>query len=152
MPRLTSRVLVSLLLTTLATAQVQHAVSAPRHIGDFHTVCLVNTNADAAVFEHVRATLEEWGRWKIVQNPKEAELLLVFSEEKENAAPAFNPMPIFELNVYYFHWPTVIDLDTLTLVAVDRDAGRELLTFSCPRHRFPSASSWLVSRLRKSVE
>ncbi len=144
-------VLVGCLLLVMAAAQgVSQASSASRRVGDFQTVFLINTNADGGVFDNVRAGVQEWGRWKIVGQPEKADLLLVLSEKREIMWMQ-DPMPIFE-SIAYFHWPTVIEVDMLTLVVVNRASDLQLLTVSCTRHHFPSAHRWLVSRLRKKIE
>lgn len=152
MSRLVSAVVGSLLLAIMAGAQnVSPAPPASKQISDLRTVFLINTNADQGVFYHISATLEESGRWKIVGKREEADLLLVLSERRETTTLTFNPNNIF-FNVYYLSWPTRIEVDTLSLAGVDRDSGRQLFTVSCARHRFPSASKFLVSRLSKWME
>jgi hypothetical protein len=144
-------VIASVLLAAMAAAQgVPQASSTSRQVGDFQTVFLINTNADRGVFDNVRAGVQEWGRWKIVGQPEKADLLLVLSEKREIMWMQ-DPMPIFE-SIAYYHWPTAIEVDMLTLVVVDRASDRQLLTVSCTRHHFPSAHRWLVSRLRKKIE
>ncbi len=148
---LVSGVIASVLLAAMAAAQgVSQTSSASRQVGDFQTVFLINTNADGSVFDNVRAGVQEWGRWKIVGQPEKADLLLVLSEKREIMWMQ-DPMPIFE-SIAYYHWPTAIEVDMLTLVVVDRASNRQLLTVSCTRHHFPSAHRWLVSRLRKKIE
>jgi len=144
-------VIASVLLAVMAAAQgVSQASSAPRQVGDFQTVFLVNANADGDVFDNVRAGVQEWGRWKIVEQPEKADLLLVLSEKREIISMQ-GPMPIFE-SIPYLHWETAIEVDMLTLVAVDRASDRQLLTVSCARHHIPSAHKWLVSHLSKQIE
>jgi len=144
---LVSGVIASVLLAAMAAAQVSPAT---RKVDDSQTVFLINTNAEMGVFDNVRAGVQEWGRWKIVGQPEKADLLLVLSEKREIMWMQ-DPMPIFE-SIAYYHWPTAIEVDMLTLVVVDRASDRQLLTVSCTRHHFPSAHRWLVSRLRKKVE
>jgi hypothetical protein len=144
-------ILVGCLLLAMAAAQdVPQTSSASRHLSDLRTVCLTNANADQIVFDNVKATVQQWGRWKIVGQPEKADLLLVLSEKREIMWMQ-DPMPIFE-SIAYYHWPTAIEVDMLTLVVVDRASDRQLLTASCTRHHFPSAHKWLVSRLRKNIE
>jgi len=152
---LASNVIASLLLATVASGQgVPQTLAAPKQIRDFRTVSLINANADAGVFDKLSARVQEWGRWKIVEQREKADLLLVLSEKKEVVAFWMSdPMPIFELNPYWVHWPSAMtEIDTLTLVAVDRAADRPLLAVSCARHHIPSAPKWLVYRLRKKIE
>lgn len=148
---LVSGVIASVLLAAMAVAQgVPQASSTSRQVGDFQTVFLINANADGGVFDNVRAGVQEWGRWKIVGQREKADLLLVLSEKREIMWMQ-DPMPIFE-SIAYYHWPTAIEVDMLTLVVVDRASDRQLLTVACTRHHFPSAHRWLVSRLRKKIE
>ena len=152
MSRLASILGGCLLLAIAAAQNVPQTSSAPRRLSDLGTVCLTNANADQIVFDNLKATVQQWGRWKIVGKPEEADVLLVLSEKIETATLLFNPAPIFE-SIPYFHWPTgTIEVDTFTLVAVDRATGRQLLTLRCARHHFPSPPRWLVSRLRNKVE
>ena len=153
MSRLAS-ILVGCLLLAMAAAQdVPQTSAAPRHLSGLRTACLTNVNADQIVFDHVKAAVQQWGRWKIVGKPEDADVLLVLSEEIETATLLFNPTPIFESNVYYLHWPiSTIELDTFTLVAVDRATGRQLLTLRCARQHHPAPPKWLVSHLRNKIE
>jgi len=145
-------ILVCLLLPTAAAQDVPQTSSAPRHLSDLRTVCLTNANADQIVFDNVKATVQKWGRWKIVGKPDEADVLLVLSEKIETTTLLFNPAPLFE-SIAYYHWPTgTIEVDTFILVAVDRATGRQLLTLRCARHHFPALPQWLVSHLRKKIE
>lgn len=141
----------SLLLSTMAAQDAAKTIPSPRQSADFQTVCLINTDADPGVFDKVSANVEAWGRWKVVEHPKDADLLLLLSEKKQFTTALFNPTPVFELNAFY-QWPMAMELDTLTLAAVDRVANRKLVTVSCDRHHLPPASRWLVSRLRKKME
>jgi len=162
MSRLTLVVIASLLLATVAAAQAVSPApaapqtapptpSAPQQASDLPTVFLINRNADLGTFEHVSANVTASGRWKIVEKPEDADILLVLSEKKETTMVTFNPNGVF-MGVYYLGWPTAIEVDTLTLAVVKRATGRELLTVSCARHRFPSAPRWLVSRVNKKLE
>jgi len=140
-----------LLLATMAAAEdAPPAPSGPKHFSDVRTVCLINTNADLAVFDKLRGRLQEWGRWKTVEQPEQADLLLVLSQDTATDFLAPHPRQLFELYAPP-NWPTVGELDTLSLVAVDRATDRQLLRVSCARHHFPPASDWLVSRLRKKI-
>ncbi|HKN72670.1 MAG TPA: hypothetical protein VJX30_16675 [Terriglobales bacterium] len=124
----------------------------PSQIDDFQTVYITNVNADNSVFEQLSAAVKRWGRWKVVSQSEKADVLLVLSEEKETVSSTFDPMPLFE-GVYYLRWPaSTTEIDTLTLVAMDRAANRQLLTVSCARHHFPSGPRCLVSRLRRNIE
>jgi hypothetical protein len=145
-------VIAVLLLATIGTAakDASPAPSAPKHLSDIRTVCLINTNADLDVFDKLRVRLQEWGRWKIVEQPEQADLLLVLSQDREIDHLAPHPRQLFELYAPS-HWPTAGELDTLSLVAVDRATDRQLVRVSCARHHFPPASDWLTSRLRKKI-
>jgi len=149
--RLSTITIAFLLLAARAAAtDVPPASSVPKHFSDVRTVCLVNSDADLDVFDKVRAQIEEWGHWKVVERPDQADLLLVLSQRKEPDFLAPNPRQIFELYAPP-SWPTAGELETLTLAAVDRTTDRQLLAVRCARHHFPPASDWLVSRLRKKV-
>jgi len=151
MSRLVSVVVVPLLLATMSAAQsASPAPSPPQQIA-LPTVFLIDTNADLGVFEHISANVAASGRWRIVEKPEAADILMVLSEKRETTIVTFNPNGVF-MNVYYLGWPTAIEVDTLTLAVVKRATGRELLTVSCARHRFPSAPRWLVSRVDKKLE
>ncbi|MFY9644633.1 MAG: hypothetical protein WAK29_05605 [Terriglobales bacterium] len=147
-------ILVDCLLVAIAAAQdVPQASSVGRHISDLHTVCLTNSNADQIVFEKLKANVRQWGRWKIVGKPEQADVLLVLSETIETSTQLFDPSPSFGSNVFYLVWPTsTIEVDTFTLVGVDRTTGRQLSTLHCERHHLPAPSQWLVSHLRKKIE
>ena len=152
MSRLTSVLLAWLLLSTMAAAQaVPPAPSGPQQVADLRKVFLINTNADQGVFDHISASVEQSGHWKIVDKREDADLLLVLSEKRETTVVMFNPNSVF-FNVYYLSWPTTIEVDMLTLALVERATGRQLLTLSCARHRFPSAPRWLVSHLNRKLE
>ena len=146
-----SSIIAFLLLTTIAAAKdAPPAPSVPKHFRDIRTVCLINTNADLDVFDKLRGRVQEWGRWTIVEQPEQADLLLVLSQNRETDFSATHPREIFELYAPP-RWPAAGELDALTLAAVDRATDRRLLTVSCARHHFPPASDWLVSRLRKKI-
>jgi hypothetical protein len=150
--RITSALIAVFLLATLAVGQKvsNPAPTAPN--SSSLTVFLVNDNVDRSVFDRVTASIESSGAWRIVNKREDADLLLILSEKVERASYAFDPMPLFESNVYYCRWPVVMDVDTLTLRAVKRASDRELVAVSCARHHVPSAPRWLVSRLRKKME
>jgi len=152
MSRLASWILGFLLLTTMAAAHdASQTPSLPKRTSDIRTVYLINADADMGVFDEISAEVKAWGHWKIVEQPEQADLLLILSEYKETDALMPHPRTIFELYAPY-HWPTATEIDTLTLAAVDRAADRQLLTVSCSRHRLPKAPEYLVSRLRKKIE
>jgi hypothetical protein len=146
-----SLLLSSLLLSNMAAQEAAKTIPSPTQNADFQTVCLINTDADPGVFDKVSESVEAWGRWKVVEHPKDADLLLFLSEKKQFTTAILNPTPIFELNAYY-QWPVVMELDTLTLAAVDRVGNRQLVAVSCERHHLPPAARWLVSRLRKKMD
>jgi len=139
-----------LLATMTAAKDATPGPSTPKHFTDIRTVYLINTDADLDVFDKLRADVQEWGHWKIVEQPDQADLLLVLSQDRESDFSAHPPRELFELYAPY-HWPAPGELDTVTLTAVDRATDRQLLRVSCARHHFPAASEWLVSRLRKKI-
>lgn len=152
MSRITSVLFAVLLLAALGVAQeLPQPVSNPGTTISSLTVFLVNENVDSSVFDRVSASLEEWGVWKIVTKRGDADVLLILSEKRVKAGYSFDPMPLFESNIYYCRWPVVMDVDTLTLTAVKRSSDRELVSVSCARHHVPAAPKWLVSRLRKKI-
>jgi len=139
-----------LLLVAMAGANDASPTSVSKHIRDIRMVCLINTNADLEVFDKLSAEVQDWGRWKIVEKPDQADLLLVLSQSRETDFSTLHPREIYELYAPY-QWPMADQPSTLRLTAIDRSTGRQLLTVSCARHHFPPASQWLVSRLRKKV-
>ena len=144
-------VVVFIFLAAMAGAKdVPQTSSSSRHISDIRTVCLINTNADLNVFDKLRGEVQDWGHWKIVEQPDRADVLLVLSQDSEVSSSMPHPRQIFELYAPYY-WSTGDKLDTLTLTAVDRATDRQLLRVSCALHHFPPASEWLMSRLRKKV-
>ncbi len=153
-----------------SAAPTARPTSGLADIREAKTVYLVNRSNDPKAFGQLSEELQRWGRWKIVQNPDSADLLLVLAQSETYAgtistgsasvtavgtatrvggtttgtASAYGTGTVMSAPVYD---------QKLFLIAVDRASDRPLIAVSTERvHVFRKPASWLVSRMRKQVE
>jgi hypothetical protein len=150
-----------LLLLTTSFACLPLAAEEPKPITDISeakSACLVNQGTDLGTVDDVREKLKEWGRWKLVSHPEEADLLVVVSEQQIVAGS------ISTANGYasgYGHYATgsstaigaPLIIPKVFLSVVDRQSGNIYTSVSATRRRHIGGSpAYLVSKLRDQIE
>ncbi len=126
-------------------------------ISDAKTACLINDGTDLDLTDAVRDKLKEWGRWKLVQRPEDADLLLVLSRQDVTGAVSIGSASV---NSYGSHASgssvgvaAPFADEKVFFSAVDRVSGQKFVTVSSyRRHLMRPASSWLVGRMKDQIE
>ncbi|MFP5234559.1 MAG: hypothetical protein ACLGSD_01545 [Acidobacteriota bacterium] len=130
---------------------------APRgiaHIGDAKTAYLVNRSNDLRVFNELPKKLAEWGRWKLVDRPEEADIVLVLADSNI----PLGVMSTASVNSYGGHSSgTGMTIPLMSfdryLIAFDRATHRQLAAIDHQRTMTASFTAGaLVKRMRKEVE
>lgn len=111
-------------------------------------VFLVDRGGDTKVFDQVYTKIASWGRWEVVNDPSEADMVLVVSNRVQNwgaigTATAVGDGAIIGVT------PIYSDKRYLSLLS---SAGHTLLTVSCEaRLSSGSTAGILVGNVRKRV-
>lgn len=143
----------------------------PKSVEAAHTVYLFNAGADSAVFDNLYKHLKKWGRWKVVAEQQEADLVLVFSDHNSFAVV---PLPstttttsaAAAASTRYGVAAAAASSATTTgggslllasyprlLTVVDASTGRSVIVTTCERRISASYTAGvLVNRLRKRIE
>ena len=152
-----------LLLATVLCALLCLPISAEEtksltDISEAKTAYLVNRGTDLSTMDDVRDKLRQWGRWKLVSHPEEADLLLVLSDQ-EIAAGSIGTASGFATG--YGNYATgsstsfgaPIVIPKVFLSAVDRQSGNVFTFVSAVRRRHIGGSpAYLVSQLKGQIE
>jgi hypothetical protein len=144
---------VILALVLAATPPVNKA-SGLRNIRDAKTVYLVNRTTDQKVFDQLQGKLNELGRWKIVENEDNADLLLVLSMTSAYVG-SINTASASGTATHASGFGTSIPLINgyFYLIAVDRVSQRQLTAVSTIRHTISSQSATaLMNQFKKQIE
>lgn len=123
-------------------------------IRDARTVYLVNRSNDLRVFNELPKKLAEWGRWKLVDRPEDADIVLVLAESNVS----LGMMSSASVNSYGGNSSgTGMTIPLMSfdrfLIAFDRATRRQLIAVD---HQRTMAASYtagaLVKRMRKEIE
>jgi hypothetical protein len=141
-----------LLLLTAIYAFSQTDISAAK------TACVINKGTDLGTIDDVREKLQQWGRWKLVARPEEADILLVVSDQEVAVGAISTANGYASGNGNYttgsstgISAPLVIPKVFLT--AVDPKTGNIFTFVSAARRRHIGGSpAYLVSKLREQIE
>lgn len=127
-------------------------------ISEAKTACVVNRGTDLATVDGVRDKLQQWGRWKLVPRPEDADLLLIISDQEVTAGSVSTASGFASGSGHYasgsstgFGVPLVIP--KVFLSVVDRRSG-DIFTFvSAVRRRHISGSpAYLVTTLKGQID
>jgi hypothetical protein len=143
-------VLCALLCLPVAAEETKHLTD----ISDAKTACLVNRGTDLKMMDDVREKLQQWGRWKLISNPDEADILLLLSNE-EIASGSVGTVASGNYaagNTNAVGLPLVIQ--KVFISVVDRQSGT-ILTFVSAirrRHLISGLPAYLVGSLKSQIE
>lgn len=123
-------------------------------IRDAKTAYLVNRSNDLRVFNELPQKLAEWGRWKLVDRPEQADIVLVLADSNI----PLGVMSTASVNSYGGHSSgTGMTIPLMSfdryLIAFDRATHRQLAAIDHQRTMTASFTAGaLVKRMRKDVE
>lgn len=123
-------------------------------ISEAKTACLVNRGTDLKMMDDVREKLQQWGRWKLVSHPEEADILILLSNE-EIASGVDGPVASGNYaagSSNAIGLPLVIQKVFISIV--DRESG-DILTFASAirrRHLISGLPAYLVGSLKSQIE
>jgi hypothetical protein len=118
------------------------------------TAYLINQSTDNKVFNELPKRLEKWGKWKLVERPEDADILLVFSASQVFFG-SMTTGSVYGTGTYATGTATSVPLMSLPryLTAVDRTSNRQLLAVSCERRLGSGYTAGvLVNRMRKEID
>ncbi len=127
-------------------------------ISEAKTAYLVNQGTDLGTVDDVREKLQEWGRWKLVSHPEEADLLLILSEQEIAAGSVSTASGYATGSGHYATGSSTaiaagIAIPKVFLSAVDRQSGNIFTFVSAVRRRHIGGSpAYLVSQLKGQIE
>jgi len=144
-----------LLVALLAVANAQSLTD----ISEAKTACLVNRGTDLKTMDDVREKLQQWGRWKLVAHPEDADLLLVLSNQEVVAGSVGTASGYATASGHYASGSSTgiaapIVLAKIFLAAVDRQSG-DIFTFVTAtrrRHLIAGDTAYLVNSLKAQIE
>lgn len=139
----------SLLLSLVPTFAAEHA-PLPTALLNAKTVYLLNSSGDAAVFDRLYEKLKAWGRWEVVADGEDADLLLVFG-----AANGVNGAIASASSGPGYAYSSVTPILTMPrlLAVYDMRSKQQLLLVSCERRLSGGYTAGvLVNRMRKRIE
>jgi hypothetical protein len=154
-----ARIIICLLLMfPFSLSTVAEEAKGLTDISEAKTACLVNHGTELEIVDDVREKLQQWGRWKLVQRPEDADLLLILSDRQiaagaigtaSGSATAYGSYATG--NSVAIAAPLIIQ--KVFLAAVDRQSGNVFTVVSSERHHVVrKAPAWLVGRLKDQVE
>jgi hypothetical protein len=143
-----------ILAMVLAPAPLANKPSGLASIRDAKTVFLVNQSTDVKVFDQLRGKLKEWGRWKVVDNQEDADLLLVLSVTSTYLG-SISTASSSGSATYASGFGASIPLSNgyFLLISVDRVSQHQLTASSTIRHTISSQSvNALMNQIKKQTE
>ena len=110
------------------------------------------------MFDAVREKLQQWGRWKLVPPPEDADILLVLSDQQIYAGTINTANA--SANTYGNHSTgSAVGIsasllsDMVFLTAIDRASSQQVAVVSSACHHLVRpAASWLVARMKNQIE
>jgi hypothetical protein len=150
--------LAAVLCTLFCLPLAAEEAKALADISEAKTACLVNRGTDLGTVDGVRDKLQQWGRWKLVPRPEDADLLLIISDQEITAGSVSTASGFVTGSGRYasgssmgFGIPLVFP--KVFLSVVDRRSG-DIFTFvSVVRRRHISgAPAYLVATLKGQLD
>jgi len=112
-------------------------------------VLLVDRGGDTKVFDQVYSKLASWGRWEIVEDPRQADMVLVVASRLQDFGAIATVNPVGNGAIIA---GTPIYSDKRYLSLVSKSTGHTLLTVSCEaRISSGSTAGILVGNVRKRI-
>jgi hypothetical protein len=148
-----NRFLVVILLAATSLFAKDHA-PLPTSLRSAKTVYLLDASNDSAMFDNLYARLKKWGRWQVVADRKDADLVIALSDQNISygsistataaAAPGYARATAMSVPVLSF--PRILTI-------FDRSTGEQLFRISCERRlRASYTAGVLVNRTRKRIK
>jgi hypothetical protein len=140
-------------LFAVSLSATEHA-PLPTVLLSAKTVYLLDASNDSAVFDHIYERLEKWGRWRVVADQKDADLVLTISDQNisygaiSSASAVASPgyAGATATSVPLLSFPRILTI-------FDRATGEQLFRVSCERRlRASYTAGVLVNRTRRRIE
>lgn len=142
--------LCSVVVSLLATEQAP----LPSALLSAKAVYLIDTGSDSAVFDHLYERVKKWGRWRVVADQKDADLVLALSTQNISYGAISSASAV---STSGYAGATAMSVPVLSfpriLTIFDRAMGEQLFRVSCERRlRASYTAGVLVNRTRKRFE
>jgi hypothetical protein len=133
----------------MAAVCVEHG-PLPTALVSAKRVYLQNAGGDMGVFDHLYEKVKHWGRWQVVANREDADLILLTTDTNQvvGAIASASGGP-------YSATATAVPIMSMPrfLIVVDAHTNEELLRVSCERRLSAGyTANVLVNRVRKRIE